>query len=137
MHVTPVLKTAEGSTEPNPSADEPAEPEYPLGPDSPWPARQGGWIRWICARSLTLSLTGLFLFALHLLRGAGAYSEEIGRHISAWDYLWSSRFWFESMQNWQSEFLSVATLSVLSIRLRQENSPEFKPVNKPHRLTGA
>ena len=125
-----------GSAESN-DPDEQPQP-YPLRPDSPWPARQGGWIRWVYARSLTLALIGLFLlsFSMHLVRGAGAYSEQIGRSVTPWQYLFQANFWFESMQNWQSEFLSVAALSLLSIWLRQENSPESKPVNKPHHLTG-
>ncbi|MBX3170992.1 MAG: hypothetical protein KF760_26530 [Candidatus Eremiobacteraeota bacterium] len=116
-----------------------AKPEYPLRPDSPWPARYGGWVRWVYSRSLFLALMSLFLFSfsMHLVKGAGAYSEELGHPVTPWQYLFQARFWFESMQNWQSEFLSVATLSLLSIWLRQENSPESKPVNKPHHLTGA
>ena len=48
----------------------------------------------------------------------------------------SSRFWFESFQNWQSEFLSLAAIVVLSIFLRQRGSPESKPVAAPHAQTG-
>ena len=51
-------------------------------------------------------------------------------------YLTSSTFWFESFQNWRSEFLSIGVLVVLSIHLRQEGSPESKPVNAPHAQTG-
>ena len=47
------------------------------------------------------------------------------------DYLVSSRFWFESFQNWQSEFLSLAAMVVLTIFLRQRGSPESKPVDAP------
>jgi hypothetical protein len=49
----------------------------------------------------------------------------------------TARFWFESLQNWQSEFLSVAVLVVLSVFLRQRGSPESKPVDPPHREPGA
>jgi hypothetical protein len=45
--------------------------------------------------------------------------------------------WFESFQNWQSEFLSTAVLVVLSIWLRQMNSPESKKVTAPHGETGS
>jgi hypothetical protein len=44
--------------------------------------------------------------------------------------------WFESFQNWQSEFLSTAVLVVLSIWLRQKDSPESKPVGASHKKTG-
>lgn len=39
-------------------------------------------------------------------------------------------------QNWQSEFLSVASIVILSIYLRQKGSPESKPVDSPHMETG-
>jgi hypothetical protein len=48
------------------------------------------------------------------------------------DYLTSSRFWFESFQNWQSEFFSIAAMVWLAVYLRQRRSPESKPVHAPH-----
>jgi hypothetical protein len=51
-------------------------------------------------------------------------------------YLGSSRFWFESLQNWQSEFLAIASMVVLTIFLHQHGSPESKPVDSPHDETG-
>lgn len=53
------------------------------------------------------------------------------------EQLASGTFWFESMQNWQSEFLSTAVLVVLSIWLRYHGSPESKPVAAPNSATGA
>mgnify|MGYP003579282667 CR=1 FL=1 len=52
-------------------------------------------------------------------------------------YLTGTRFWFESFQNWQSEFLAVASIVLLSIFLRQKGSPESKPVDAPHMETGS
>jgi len=52
------------------------------------------------------------------------------------DYATSSRFWFESLQNWQSEFLSVGVMVWLAVYLRQRGSPESKPVHAPHAETG-
>ena len=52
------------------------------------------------------------------------------------EHVRSADFWFESFQNWQSEFLSLAVLLVLSIYLRQRGSPESKPVDAPHAATG-
>lgn len=49
------------------------------------------------------------------------------------EFMAGSRFWFEAMQNWQSEFLAVLSIVVLSICLRQKGSPESKPVAAPHR----
>ena len=74
------------------------------------------------------------------ITGAGEYSAEQldhgGAAVSALEYLGTSRFWFESLQNWQSEFLAVGALIVLSIFLRQRGSPESKPVAAPHAQTG-
>jgi len=47
-------------------------------------------------------------------------------------YLVSSRFWAESFQNWQSEFLSIALMVVLAIFLRQKGSTQSKPVEAAH-----
>jgi hypothetical protein len=51
-------------------------------------------------------------------------------------YLSSPRFWFESFQNWQSEFLSVFAIVILSIYFRQKGSAQSKPVDAPHAETG-
>jgi hypothetical protein len=48
----------------------------------------------------------------------------------------TATFWFESLENWQSEFLSLAVMIVLAIFLRQRGSPESKPVDHPHWETG-
>jgi hypothetical protein len=92
---------------------------------------------------LCLALTGFFLlsFAGHAVAGAKEYSQEQAAHgeraVSWIQYLGTSRFWFESMQNWQSEFLAVYELVVLSIWLRAKGSPESKPVAAPHSQTGS
>ena len=69
-----------------------------------------------------------------------ARSEQL-RHgeqgVSLLQYLGTSRFWFESFQNWQSEFLAVFVLVVLSIWLREKGSPESKAVAAAHSETGA
>lgn len=117
--------------------------EAPLGPNSPWAARQGGWLRSLYERSLGIALILLFLmsFVFHFwgsLRTANAEALLHGRPVQdAAAYLLDSKFWFESFQNWQSEFLSTAMIVVLSIFLRQKGSPESKPVNAPHSATGA
>jgi hypothetical protein len=60
-----------------------------------------------------------------------------GLPLERWtEYLLNSRFWFESFQNWQSEFLAVASIVLLSIWLRQKGSPESKPVDAPNSETG-
>ena len=52
-----------------------------------------------------------FGFFLHAKGGAGDYNEEQKAHgsaelITAMEYLATSRFWFESYQNWQRRILS-------------------------------
>ena len=111
--------------------------------DVPWPVRRGGIVLALYERSLA----GLFfvLFALsitlHALGGARAYSSEQLAHgqsaVSVWSYVRTSQFWFESFQNWQSEFLAVAVIVGASVYLRQRGSAESKPVAEPHHATGA
>jgi hypothetical protein len=111
-------------------------------PDAPGPVKRGGLSLWIYERSLSLALTFFFLlsFAGHAIGGAREYSEEQVAHgehaVSVLQYMGTSRFWFESFQNWQSEFLAVFALVVLSIFLRERGSPESKPVAAPHSQTG-
>jgi hypothetical protein len=80
-------------------------------------------------------------WALHALGGVRAFNDEEVQHgqhaISVWRYVTTSQFWFESMQNWQSEFIAVAAIVGLSIIFRQRGSAESKPVAEPHRETGA
>ena len=117
--------------------------EVPLTAESPEAAKAGGWRRWLYGRSLGLTLALLFVISIGLhwwgsLRAANADAALHGQLPKApADYLLDARFWFESFQNWRSEFLSTAVLIVLSIYLRQKGSPESKPVNAPHDQTGA
>ena len=110
--------------------------------DAPWPVRRGGLILKLYENSLGIALFLLFLlsFALHAIGGVEEYNQDQAEHgaapISLTQYLGSSRFWFESFQNWQSEFLSIGVMVVLSIFLRQKGSPESKPVASPHSETG-
>ena len=109
---------------------------------APWPVWRGGWIRKLYSHSLSLALLGLFVlsFALHAIGGKEEFNQDLNYYgqpsVSLLGYLGTSRFWFESFQNWQSEFLAVGVLLVLSIFLREKGSPESKPVNAPHAETG-
>jgi hypothetical protein len=111
--------------------------------DSPWPVRHGGWVLAIYEHSLSIAFVSLFLtsFALHAIGGAAAHNEEQLEHggspVGVWEYVGTSQFWFESFQNWQSEFLALLAMVVLSIFLRQRGSPESKPVDAPHGQTGS
>jgi hypothetical protein len=108
---------------------------------TPWPVRKGGWVLSVYEHSLSIALFVLFFasWALHAAGGVAAFNEEQVQHgqaaISLLRFLTTSQFWFESMQNWQSEFVAVAAVVGLSILLRQRGSPESKPVAEPHRET--
>ncbi|HKQ53995.1 MAG TPA: DUF6766 family protein [Pyrinomonadaceae bacterium] len=110
--------------------------------DAPWPVRQGGLVLKLYENSLFLAFMLLFLFSFwfHAVGGARVYNEEQAQHggemVTSLQYMGTSRFWFESLQNWQSEFLAVFAIVVLSIFLRQKGSPESKPVDAPHSQTG-
>ena len=111
--------------------------------DAPWPVRKGGLLLKLYENSLSLAFFLLFLgsLLLHAAGGAGEYNQDQAEHGSAervttLQYMATSRFWFESLQNWQSEFLAVGLMVVLSIWLRQKGSPESKPVDAPHSQTG-
>ena len=111
--------------------------------DAPWPVRKGGFVLTLYSYSLSLAFLLLFLgsFFLHAAGGAREYNQEQAEHgsserVTTLQYMATSRFWFESLQNWQSEFLAVGLMVVLSIWLRQRGSPESKPVDAPHSQTG-
>jgi hypothetical protein len=111
--------------------------------DAPWPVRRGGWVLKLYESSLSIAFMLLFFisFALHAAGGARETSEEQmehgGKPVTVMEYASSAKFWFESFQNWQSEFLALGAMAVLSIYLRQRGSPESKPVDAPHSQTGA
>lgn len=118
-----------------------AEPD-PNKKDAPYPVKKGGWALALYKHSLTLALFLLFIFSF-VLHFYGSFKDENAHHIltgtpveTMTQYLAGSRFWFESFQNWQSEFLSVFAIIVLSIYLRQKGSPQSKPVDAAHSETG-
>jgi hypothetical protein len=111
-------------------------------PDAPWPVRRGGWILWIYERSLGLAFVALFLLSwvAHMLSGRAAEAAAQAVHgrpgPTLIEFMASSKFWFQSFQNWQSEFLGILAMVWLSVYLRQRGSPESKPVHAPHSETG-
>jgi hypothetical protein len=117
------------------------EPD-PKKKDAPRPVRRGGWRLKLYENSLSIALLTLFLLSFlgHAAGGAKEYNEEQIEHgqqtVTMAEFMNSSHFWFQSMQNWQSEFLSIGMLVVLSIYLRQKGSPESKPVDAPDKETG-
>jgi hypothetical protein len=111
-------------------------------PEAPGPVRRGGLALAVYEHSLSIALFTLFLvsFVLHALGGHAEFNQQQLEHgaapVSLWSFVTSSQFWFQSMQNSQSEFLAVGTLAVLGIYLSQRGSPESKPVAAPHAQTG-
>jgi hypothetical protein len=112
-------------------------------PEAPLPVRRGGWRLSLYKNSLSLAFLLLFAISFigHAAAGARKYNEEekshhSSEHVTALGYMSKPQFWYESFQNWQSEFLAVLSIVVLSIWLRQWGSPESKPVHAPHSDTG-
>jgi hypothetical protein len=124
-----------------PQDEDPRQAE--LKASTPWPVRRGGWVLKLDEHSLSIMFLVLFLasFILHAIGGTDDYNSDQEAHgqptVTVLGYLATSRFWFESFQNWQSEFLAVAVLVGASVYLREKGSPESKPVAEPHYETGA
>jgi hypothetical protein len=145
--VLTVFLFQKGSSESKPMGKTAPQDEDPreatIKDSTPWPVKRGGLLLKLYEHSLSILLLLLFVasFSLHAAGGAAAYSEEQQSHgeppVTTLGYLASSRFWFESFQNWQSEFLAVAVLVGASVYLREKGSPESKPVAEPHYETGA
>jgi hypothetical protein len=131
------------SKDPDQSEEVDEDPsKHASDPDAPRPVRVGGIVLKVYQNSLSIALLLLFVvsFVLHLKGSVGESCREQSMHgracVTMSEHLGSSTFWFESFQNWQSEFLSIAMLVVLSIVLRQKGSPESKPVHASHAKTG-
>jgi hypothetical protein len=111
-------------------------------PESPRWAKVGGWRTTLYSNSLGLVMALFFLgsWGAQLVAGTSAYNSERLQDrqapISMLDYGHTPDFWNRTFQNWQSEFLAVGSMVVLSIYLRQRGSPESKPVGSPHTATG-
>jgi hypothetical protein len=117
--------------------------EFAKKKTAPWPVRKGGLALVLYENSLVILFGILFIasFSLHAITGAAEFSEEQlvhgGSPVGALEYITTSRFWFESLQNWQSEFLVVAVMVVATVYLRQRGSNESKPVAAAHSETSA
>ncbi len=110
--------------------------------DSPTWAKAGGWRLRLFSRSLGLTMAAIFLLSwlAQFIAGRSAYNADQIQDLKApldWaEYAAAPDFWNRTFQNWQSEFLAVASMVVLSIYLRERGSPESKPVGQPHGSTG-
>lgn len=131
----------QGSAESRPYPGEEPPPRIDPGPSPAW-AAAGGWRRTLYGHSLASALFLLFSMAF-MLHWWGSWLHQVDEArmkgeapAELLDYLGDAQFWFESLQNWQSEFLSVFALVVLSIFLRQKDSPQSKHIDAPHAQTG-
>jgi hypothetical protein len=106
-------------------------------------ARAGGLRTRIYSNSLLIVMTLIWFgcWGIQSVTGRNAYNANQIDHqeapISWLHYLGSSDFWSRTLQNWQSEFLAIGSMAILSVYLRQRGSPESKPVGAPHDATGA
>ena len=135
-----------GSSESKPPGGDPERDADPRSVSeaerAPGPLRRGGWQLRLYENSLGIALVLLFglSFILHALGGARAFSAEQVAHgqlpVSVMRFVTTSTFWFQSFQNWQSEFVAVGSIVVLTIFLRQKGSPESKPVAASNDETG-
>ena len=147
--VATVWLTQRGSTEskkpeeagPESDADARVGEHAPAG--APAWAKLRGWRLRIYENSLGVAMLGIFLGAwfAQSLANRVQFNDEQAAHgeaaVSWFAYLREADFWNRTLQNWQSEFLAVATMAAFSIYLRQRGSPESKPVGAPHAETGS
>ncbi|WP_455835123.1 DUF6766 family protein [Pseudarthrobacter siccitolerans] len=105
---------------------------------SPAWAKAAGWRRTVFSNSLgmTMGLIFVLCWLVQSFAGNSAYNEEqiqnFQQPVTWTEYIASAEFWNRTLQNWQSEFLAVGSMVVLSIYLRQRGSPESKPVGAAH-----
>ena len=145
--VLTVFLFQKGSSESKPMGKRAPQDQDPrdaqISSATPWPIRRGGVVLKLYEHSLSILFFVLFLasFLLHAAGGVDEYNQDQQSHgqpaITFLQYLGTSRFWFESFQNWQSEFLAVGVLVGASVYLRERGSPESKPVAEPNSETGA
>lgn len=136
--LTVSLRQAGSSESKSIEGEEDVDKEPESHPNAPWAVKKGGFWLKIYKHSLSLAFAILFIvtFILHFYGSLKDFNtEQMAKNkpvISAQEYIMESRFWFESFQNWQSEFLAVASIVILSIWLREKGSPESKPVDMAH-----
>jgi hypothetical protein len=133
------------SKEPHKAGRE-SDEDQRLGPhaqvDSPRWSRVGGIRTAIYRNSLLIAMGLIFVasWAGHAVTGWSDYNadqlDHDGEKVSFLDFVQTPNFWESTFQNWQSEFLAVGAMAVLSIYLRQRGSAESKPVGAPHHATG-
>jgi len=120
------------------SAPQDTSSRYSIINATSWQHRSKAIGHTIYSHSLGLAMLLLFIlsFTLHAVGGLTAHNQDALQHglaqSSFLEFIASSEFWYQSLQNWQSEFLAIGTLLVLSIKLRERGSPESKPVGRKY-----
>ena len=103
------------------------------------PARSIG--QWVARNSLSVVFAAVFLacFVAHAFAALAKYNSETSQGHPSTDiahFVMSAKFWFLNFQTWQAEFFAIALFTVLSIFLRQQGSPESKPLSVSDGTTG-
>jgi hypothetical protein len=105
-------------------------------------ARRGGPITWVYSNSLVLVMAVIWIgswFAQSITGLTEINADRFDHHQDAlsWSsYVVNAHFWEQTLQNWQSEFLAIASMVILAVYLRQRGSPESKPVGAEHDASG-
>ncbi|MGH6989334.1 MAG: DUF6766 family protein [Stellaceae bacterium] len=104
--------------------------------------RKASRVSWLYRNSFFLSFLLLFglTLVLHVVGGTSADNAEralAGQPpITIAAFLFSAKFWSTTLQTWQAEYLAIVIYVILSVFLRQEDSPESKPVESRNETTG-
>jgi hypothetical protein len=147
--VATVWLVQKGSTESKPLGEEGHETDKDqrvrdhATKDSPQLAESDGVRLWLFSYSLALVMGVIFALSwlAQSVAGRVAYNTERLAQLQtplSWPaYVSSADFWNRTLQNWQSEFLAVASMAIFSVYLRHRGSSQSKPVGTPHDTTGA
>jgi hypothetical protein len=104
--------------------------------------RVRGQVSFVYSNSLVLVMLAIWIgswFAQSITGLTQFNADRFDHHQDAlsWSsYIVNAHFWEQTLQNWQSEFLAIASMAILAVYLRQRGSPESKPVGAPHDATG-
>jgi len=105
-------------------------------------AKVGGLRTRVYSHSLVIVMLVFFVFswfAQSVSHWKLYNSEQLDHHDATIGYLHflaKPQFWEATFQNWQSEFMALATMTIFTVFLRQQASAESKPVGEPHDSTG-
>jgi hypothetical protein len=116
--------------------------EYAVEHSPKWARSSRGIRLRVYSSSLLIVMGAIFVtsWLAQSIAGWAAFNEtrleQLQDPISWESYLVNADFWSRTLQNWQSEFLAVGSMAVLSIYLRQRGSSQSKPVGEPHHSTG-